>query len=118
MTPLQDTPTEFSAAAADPMADALERDAAAPSGIARNQADGLRTMFGQREPVVFCVASALSPDATVALGLGLLYCRITVLLCLRLVLQEHLLRLCSVRLLLRAQLFFLQCLLGGQLVFR
>ena len=70
MTPLQDNPTEFSAAAADPMADALERDAAAPSGIARNQADGLRTMFGLREPVVFCVASALSPDATVALGLG------------------------------------------------
>jgi hypothetical protein len=50
--------------------DPSEPDTPTPSGIARNQADGLRSMFGRREPVVFCVASALSPDATVALGLG------------------------------------------------
>ena len=39
-------------------------------GIGRNQADGLRAMFGAGGPVVYCVASALSPDATVTLGLG------------------------------------------------
>ena len=61
---------------------------------------------------------SLCATLLLALGMGLLYSRIAILLRLRLVLQEHLLRLCSVRLLLRAQLFFLQCPLGGQLVFR
>ncbi|MDM7942391.1 MAG: hypothetical protein QUV35_07160 [Hydrogenophaga sp.] len=90
MTPLQENPTDasepagpsspFEASSAPLVAgpaphapvapDAEEPDTTQPSGIARNQADGLRTLFGQREPVVFCVASALSPDATVALGLG------------------------------------------------
>ena len=38
--------------------------------IGRTQADGLRSMFGNGGPVVYCVASALTPDATVTLGLG------------------------------------------------
>lgn len=43
---------------------------AAPRAIGRTQADGLRAMFGNGVPVVFCVASALTPDATVTIGLG------------------------------------------------
>lgn len=43
---------------------------AAPRAIGRTQADGLRAMFGAGGPVVFCVASALTPDATVTIGLG------------------------------------------------
>jgi hypothetical protein len=38
--------------------------------MSSTQADGLRAMFGQGEPLVYCVASALPPDATVTLGLG------------------------------------------------
>lgn len=41
-----------------------------PRGLGGNQADGLRALFGNGGPVVFCVASALTPDATVTLGLG------------------------------------------------
>lgn len=75
MKTFQDTPTDPSVALESPVSngssmDPSEPDTPTPSGIARNQADGLRSMFGRREPVVFCVASALSPDATVALGLG------------------------------------------------
>jgi hypothetical protein len=54
-------------AAADPAAPARETER---RGMHRNQADGLRAMFGRAEPVVVCVASALPADATVTLGLG------------------------------------------------
>jgi hypothetical protein len=52
----------------DPVADAPPR--AERRSMSSNQADGLRAMFGTGEPVVYCVASALPPDATVTLGLG------------------------------------------------
>lgn len=56
--------------------DSVATDTSAPAraserrSMQRNQADGLRAMFGRAEPVVVCVASALPPDATVTLGLG------------------------------------------------
>ena len=61
---------------ADMAQDSAAADTAPPAGererrsMHRNQADGLRAMFGQAEPVVVCVASALLPDATATLGLG------------------------------------------------
>jgi hypothetical protein len=38
-----------------------------------DQADGLRSMFAGSEPQLYCLASALPPDATVTLGLGTAY---------------------------------------------
>lgn len=69
MTSSNDTPLGQTAHT-ETVSNTLDPDLPRPSGIARSQADGLRSMFGQREPVVVCVASALSPDATGALGLG------------------------------------------------
>lgn len=64
------------ALAADP-ADVLHPAAAAPAprSLGANQADGLRAMFGSDDdgddPLVVCIASALAPESTATLGLGL-----------------------------------------------
>ena len=56
----------------EPASTAVAEDTATADArsLGRNQADGLRAMFGNGGPVVYCVASALTPDATVTLGLG------------------------------------------------
>ncbi len=57
-------------ASAPPHEESQAHAAPEPRSLGRNQADGLRAMFGNGEPVVYCVASALTPDATATLGLG------------------------------------------------
>lgn len=42
-------------------------------GSLTDQADGLRAMFAGSVPQLYCLASALPPDATVTLGLGTAY---------------------------------------------
>ena len=54
----------------EPAAAVLEEASPDARSLGRNQADGLRAIFGDGGPVVYCVASALTPDATVTLGLG------------------------------------------------
>jgi len=54
----------------EPAAVVLEEASPDARSLGRNQADGLRAIFGDGGPVVYCVASALTPDATVTLGLG------------------------------------------------
>ena len=55
---------------ADAAANAASDTPRPAAAMVRNQADGLRDLFGHGGPVVYCVASALTPDATVTLGLG------------------------------------------------
>jgi hypothetical protein len=45
-------------------------EAGGPRAIGRNQADGLRALFGDGAPAAYCIASSLMPDATATIGLG------------------------------------------------